>query len=126
MATKKYVMKSDNVSFEDGTNNAEHIRDIISDIEILYSNIQDNNDICMQLYLIKKNIDEDLADALQLACETLVQIEQDAGDIIEVVNKVKENIDKCDKSQEADFKSLLKQMKELEKKSRKIMEANLA
>lgn len=126
MATKKYVMKSDNVSFEDGTNNAEHIRDIISDIEILYSNIQDNNDICMQLYLIKKNIDEDLADALQLACETLVQIEQDAGDIIEVVNKAKQHLSKCDKSQEADFKSLLKQMKELEKKSRKIMEANLA
>lgn len=126
MATKKYVMKTEKVSFEDGTDNAEHIRDIISEIEILYNNIQDNNDICMQLYLIKKNIDEDLADALQLACETLVQIEQDAGDIIEVVNKVKENIDKCDKSQEADFKSLLKQMKDFEKKSRKIMEANLS
>lgn len=127
MATKKYALKRDKETYADGTSNAEHIKDIVCEIEILYGNIQDNNDICMQLYKIrqKQGADEDIVDALQIACENSIAIEQDAADVMKVVDKVKENISKFDKSNEEDVGNLLKQMRNLEKKSQKILQANL-
>lgn len=122
---KKYIMKNEKIAYSDGTSNDEYIRDIISEIEVLFGNIQDNCDLCMQLYNIRKNDDEDLADALQIACENLVAIEKDAGEIISVVDQVKENIKKYNKENQEDFENLLKQMRGYEKKSKKIMEANL-
>ncbi|MBO5395067.1 MAG: hypothetical protein J6A28_04125 [Clostridia bacterium] len=124
MATKKYVMKDSTQKYADGTSNEEYIMDIISQIEVLYSNITDNNDICLQLFKVREaeNADEDMVDAIQLACEDAVQIEKDATDIMTVIEKVKENIQHYDKSNQLDFENLLAQMKGMEERSRKIME----
>lgn len=125
MATKKYIMKDSMQKYADGTSNEEHIADIISQIEILYDNIQDNNDICLQLYKVKVNdgSDEDTVDAIQIACENAVEIEKEASDIMQVIEKVKESIEKYDKSNEVDFENLLKQMQSFEEKSRKLLES---
>lgn len=126
MATKKFVLKSDIAKFNDGTNNEEHIKDIISEIEISYSNIQDNNDICIQLFKTREeNVDKDLLDALQVACENMIELEKQATEVFNVADEVKKNLSKIDKSSQLDLEKLLKQMNGYEKKSEKIMKSVL-
>ena len=124
MATKKYVLKTEQEKYADGTNNEEHIRDIISQVEISFENIQDNNDVCLQVYKVKQAIDtdKDTLDAISIACENSIEIEKQAGDVLAVVEQVKDNLDKYGKSNEEDLQNLLKQMQKYEKQSRKIME----
>ena len=70
MAEKKYVLKTQSEKFDDGTNNDEHVLDIIKEIEMLYSNIQDNNDIGMKLFKLKEqaDVDKDILDAIEIGC----------------------------------------------------------
>ena len=120
---KKYILKTYKIQYTDGTSNEEHILDIIAQVKMLYENICDNIDICMQVYSVKKSSgDEDLADALSIVCEDAIAIEKSAQDVICVINKVNENISKYGKNNQLDFESLLNQMKDYEDKSRKIIE----
>ena len=85
MEKKKYVLKSDNLEQEksaDGTENSEHVFDMIDRAEMCLSNIQDNTDLCMNIYkLSKQTLSEDEIDAMQLLCEENISIEQSAGEI---------------------------------------------
>lgn len=125
MAEKKYVLKAQTEKFDDGTNNDEHVLDIIKEIEMLYSNIQDNNDIGMQLFKLKEqaNVDKDILDAIGIACENLIQLEKEGYAVLEVVYKHKE---KLDKNCEEVLRGFLKQMVELAKKSEKTLTSLLA
>lgn len=127
MVNKKYILKAEIEKFEDGSNNDEHIKDIISEIDVLYGNIQDNNDICVQLFKVKQqhDADKDVIDAIQIACEDIIEIEKQASEIMKVVDKLKENLNKIDKNYQKDLENLLKQIKNFEKKSKKIMESVL-
>ena len=120
MAEKKYVLKTQSEKFDDGTNNDEHVLDIIKEIEMLYSNIQDNNDIGMQLFKLKEqaDVDKDILDAIEIGCENLIQLEKEGYAVLEVVYKHKE---KLDKNCEEVLRGFLKQMVELAKKSEKTL-----
>ena len=124
MATKKYVLKKDEDKPADGTLNAEHIRDIIDHIEISFENIQDDIDICMQVYKAKQemDVDRDTLDAISVACENAIEIEKQAGEVMTIVEQFKQNLGIYDKSGEGDLKILLKQMLGYEKQTKKIME----
>jgi len=125
MAEKKYILKNEVQRFDDGTNNDEHIKDIIKKAEMLYDNIQDNNDICIQIYNDRKNkkVDEDVLDALQIACQNSIEIEKQAGEIMQAIEKYASQLDRT--SQPA-LETLLNQTIILEKKSKKIMESALS
>ena len=124
MTAKKYVLKQDENKPADGTLNAEHIRDIIAEIEMSFENIQDNIDICLQVYKVKQAVetDKDTLDAISVACENSIEIEKQAGEIMSIVEQFKQNLGIYDKSGEGDLKILLKQMLGFEKQSKKIME----
>lgn len=125
MVEKKYKLKSEIEIFADGTNNQEHIKDIVKQIDLLYCNIQDNNDICMQVFALRKKdqLEEDILDALQIACQNSIEIENQAVKIMEVIKKFE---DKFDKNCQTDLEKFLKQMENYEKKSKKIMESVLS
>ncbi|MBE7074346.1 MAG: hypothetical protein E7379_04595 [Clostridiales bacterium] len=125
MVEKKYILKNEVQRFDDGTNNDEHIKDIIKKAEMLYDNIQDNNDICIQIYNDRKNkkVDEDVLDALQIACQNSIEIEKQAGEIMQAIEKYASQLDRT--SQPA-LETLLNQTIILEKKSKKIMESALS
>lgn len=125
MAVKKFALKKDATKAADGTENEEHIMDIINEIEMLFENIQGNNDIAVAVYNVRKKdeIDEDTLDAIQISCENSIEIEKEAADIYNTILQVKGNIEKYNKANELDFKAMLKAMKELENKSRKSMES---
>ena len=125
MVEKKYILNNEVQRFDDGTNNDEHIKDIIKKAEMLYDNIQDNNDICIQIYNDRKNkkVDEDVLDALQIACQNSIEIEKQAGEIMQAIEKYASQLDRT--SQPA-LETLLNQTIILEKKSKKIMESALS
>ncbi len=80
---KKFQLKGGAASKPaDGTENNEHILDIISHAKMKYSNIQDNFDIALKMYKLNKSGDEDILDAIQLNCENLAVIESEASGLI--------------------------------------------
>ena len=129
MEKKKYVLKSDNLEQEksaDGTENSEHVFDMIDRAEMCLSNIQDNTDLCMNIYkLSKQTLSEDEIDAMQLLCEENISIEQSAGEIAMQLEIVKGNIDKHLKVTESKVEEILKQILILELHSKEIAEKML-
>ncbi|MBQ8444711.1 MAG: hypothetical protein IJX25_05110 [Clostridia bacterium] len=122
MANKKYILKTEVEKFSDGSSNEEHIKDILAEMEMLYGNIQDNNDICLQVYKVKQEADKDIVDAISIVCDTLIEIEKQAGKIMQVIEKYD---GKLDKNCQLELESLLKAVKNYEKKSKKLMESVL-
>ncbi|MBQ8792651.1 MAG: hypothetical protein IJZ62_03460 [Clostridia bacterium] len=122
MANKKYILKTEVEKFSDGSSNEEHIKDIMAEMEMLYGNIQDNNDICLQVYKVKQEADKDIVDAISIVCDTLIEIEKQAGKIMQVIEKYD---GKLDKNCQLELESLLKAVKNYEKKSKKLMESVL-
>lgn len=129
MEKKKYVLKMDkgeSVKSADGTENSEHIFDMIDRAQMCLSNIQDNTDLCMNVYQLGKNsLDEDEIDALQLLCEEVISIEGQAGEIAQEIEIIKEKIDKHLKVSEGQIEELLKNILILELHSKEIMEKML-
>lgn len=129
MEKKKYVLKSDNLEQEksaDGTENSEHVFDMIDRAEMCLSNIQDNTDLCMNIYkLSKQTLSEDEIDAMQLLCEENISIEESAGEIASQLEIVKGNIDKHLKVTESKVEEILKQILILELHSKEIAEKML-
>lgn len=121
---KKFVLKKDIENFADGSSNSEHIKDIISEIKVCFDNIQANNDVCLQMFKIKQagGEDQDTLDAISLICEDAVALERGANQIIEVIEKAQQNIEKYSKENEFDFNNLLIQIQKIEEKSAKLME----
>ena len=121
---KKFVLKKDIENFADGSSNSEHIKDIISEIKVCFDNIQANNDVCLQMFKIKQagGEDQDTLDAISLICEDAVALERDANQIIEVIEKAQQNIEKYSKENEFDFNNLLTQIQKIEEKSANLME----
>ena len=122
---KKYKLKTENHLYnEDGANNPEHIIDIIQEIDILYSNIKDNKDICLHIFESNKNNhDDDTLRAMGLICENIDEVEQKACDLFVIIEKAKENLKNINKENERDFSLILGEMQMLEEKSSRLMKS---
>lgn len=119
---QKYQIKNQEKS-ADGTENSEHIFDMIERAEMCINNIQDNTDLCMNIFKLKKeDCDEDEADALQLLCEDSIAIEQETIGICDEVEIVKNKIKKHIKIGENSVEEILKRVLILELKSKNIVE----
>lgn len=128
MAGKKVKVDIDDVEIDeeetvsaDGIENSEHILDILQEIDMLKSNISDNSDLGISIYnLQKKNegLSDDILDAMQLACEKIIEIEKTANELTQIQSKV-------DMKNEGQLKIILVKMKELEEKSKKVLESIL-
>lgn len=128
MEQKKYILKTDNDQIQksaDGTENSEHVFDMLARAEMCLSNIQDNTDLCMSMYKLNQNGDEDEKDALQLFCEDCIEIECQAGQIGEEIEMLKYKIDKHLKIDLAKVEQLLKDILILELRSKEIVEKML-
>ena len=128
MAGKKVKVEIDDVEIDeeetvsvDGIENSEHILDILQEIDMLKNNISDNSDLGISIYnLQKKNegLSDDILDAMQLACEKIIEIEKTANELTQIQSKV-------DMKNEGQLKIILVKMKELEEKSKKVLESIL-
>lgn len=116
---KKIVSKSKKVDDvnADGVDNSEHILDLTKEIDLLYGNIKDNTDVCIEIYKFKKedNTDEDILDAVQISCEKIIEIEKMASEL----NKYQSTIDEKDEDK---LKGIYANMKDLEQNSQKLLE----
>ncbi len=105
----------------DGIENAEHVLDILQEIDMLKNNIKDNTDLCISLYNLQKedkNLSDDILDAIQLSCEKIMEIESTANELTNIQSRI-------DFKDEANLKVILIKMKELEEKSKKALESIL-
>lgn len=124
---KKYVCKNKKVlnSNNDGIDNSEHVVDIIQEIEMLYSNIKNNTDIGIELYKFKKqssNDGDDILDAMQIACEKIIELEKSASEIYSDFSAIVKQIDR---KYENSLKEIYQNMQKIEEISRKTMESLL-
>ncbi len=120
---KKYVLKNQKEieKSADGTENAEHIFDMIERAELCYGNIQDNTDLCVNLFKIKK-VDEDESDALQLLCEDCIIYEKRAGELMGEIDFYKDKISHGDSVKEEIIEEILKEILIIELHSKDVME----
>lgn len=105
----------------DGIENSEHVLDILQEIDMLKNNIRDNSDLGISLYNFhKKNEDlnVDILDAMQLACEKIIEIEKTANELTQIQSKI-------DMKNEEQLKIILVKMKDLEENSKKTLESIL-
>ena len=96
----------------DGIENAEHVLDILQEIDMLKNNIKDNTDLCISLYNLQKedkNLSDDILDAIQLSCEKIMEIESTANELTNIQSRI-------DFKDEANLKVILIKMTELEEK----------
>lgn len=106
----------------DGIENSEHVLDILQEIDMLKTNISDNSDLGISIYnLQKKNKDlsDDILDAIQIACEKIIEIEKTAQELTQIQSKI-------DIKDERQLKIILVKMKDLEGKSKKLLESILS
>lgn len=106
----------------DGIENSEHVLDILQEIDMLKTNISDNSDLGISIYnLQKKNKDlsDDILDAIQIACEKIIEIEKTAQELTQIQSKI-------DIKDERQLKIILIKMKDLEEKSKKLLESVLS
>ena len=94
----------------DGTENSEHVFDMIERFEMTYGKIQ------------KDSFDEDELDAMQLMCQDCIDIEAKANELINDIEILKERINKKIKVKESEVEELLKQILILELHSKEIVE----
>lgn len=106
----------------DGTQNREHISDIIEKCEMLFANIQDNTDLAARLFSFveEKVNDKDILDAVRLDCEDIIQIEKLADNYISQISNYKNKIIKDD--EHGDIFDIYSELKDLENKSTKLVE----
>lgn len=109
---KKMIKKQGEFS-ADGTENSEHILDLRQQIDMLYSNIKDNTDLAVELYKLKKagGEGEDLLDAAQVVCESIIDIEKLAAELNGLQNQIGADENK--------LKDIYDKMKLFEEKSSK-------
>ncbi len=122
---KKYVLKKDVegvVKSADGTENGEHIFDMIERAELCYANIQDNTDLCVSLFKMKKDIDEDENDAMQLLCEDCIVFERRAGELMGEIDFYKDKIARGESVSEGKIEEILKEILVIELHSKDTME----
>ena len=120
MDKKKIVTRQKKVNENnlDGIDNSEHILDLTREIDLLYGNIKDNTDICIDIFKYKKEekVEEDILDAIQISCEKIIEIEKLASEL----NKYQSTIDAKD---EVTLKGIYANMKDLEDNSKKLIES---
>ena len=123
---KKYNLKSNqyDATSGDGTENAEHIFDMIDRANMCLSNIQDNNDLCINMFKLKKDkiADEDELDALQLLCQEGITIEEQSIELKDKLATFEEKINQKTKVKESEVEEVLKQILILELHSKSIVE----
>ena len=109
---KKLIKKQSEFS-ADGTENSEHILDLRQQIDMFYSNIKDNTDLAVELYKLKKagGEGEDLLDAAQVVCESIIKIEKLAAELNSLQNQIGADENK--------LKDIYDKMKLFEEKSSK-------
>lgn len=125
MENKKYIRKKEDSVVEsfDGTENKEHIFDMIDRTEMCIENIQNNTDICMSVFKIEQaRVDEDEGDALQLLCQDCIEIEAESCEVLDEIEIIKEKIDKHLGVSEAKVEDLLKKALILDLRSEQLVE----
>ncbi len=106
----------------DGTQNKEHISDIIEKCEMLFANIQDNTDLAVRLFSLQEGdiVDKDILDAVKLDCEDIIQIEKLADNYISQISNYKNQI--IQDSEHGEILSIYNELKSMENKSAKLVE----
>jgi len=114
MEKKKYVLKNkENIEVKaaDGTENSEHIFDMIARAEMTLDNIKDNTDLCINFFKLadtKGEMDNDELDALSLICEEAITLECASKEDEEKINIIKEKLSKNVNVKEGEVEELLK------------------
>lgn len=81
---------------EDGVDNQEHMLDMFEQIEMFYSNIQDNTDVAFNVLKdLEGKEDEDVLDVIRICCNEILEVEKQAKPIYEDIKKI-ETIVKSD------------------------------
>lgn len=126
MEKKKYVLKTEVEKQEksaDGTENAEHIIDMIDRAKMCLNNIQDNTDLAVNVFkLEKQQIDEDELDAIQLMCQEMIDIEQQSNDIFQEIEEIENLINNKMNIKEFMVEEILKKVLVLEFHSQEIVD----
>lgn len=126
MEKKKYVLKTEGEKQEksaDGTENAEHIIDMIDRAKMCLNNIQDNTDLAVNVFKLKKQqIDEDELDAIQLMCQEMIDIEQQSNDIFQEIEEIENLINNKMNIKEFMVEEILKKVLVLEFHSQEIVD----
>lgn len=74
---------------EDGVDNQEHMLDMFEQIEMFYSNIQDNTDVAFNVLKdLEGKEDEDVLDVVRICCNEILEVEKQAKPIYEDIKKI--------------------------------------
>ena len=123
MENKRYVLKETAEVSQDGTENKEHVFDMLHRAEMCVDNIQSNTDVCMSIFKLEQGkFDEDEEDALQLLCQDCIDVEAESCLIVDEIEIIKDKIEKHLAVSEAKVEELLKQVLLLEFKSENLVE----
>lgn len=88
---------------EDGVDNQEHMLDMFEQVEMYYSNIQDNTDVAFNvLKSMEGKEDEDILDVIRICCNEILEVEKQAKPIYDDIKKIETSV-KSDEN--ADWKS---------------------
>lgn len=107
---------------KDGLDNKEHILDMNEEIEMLFQNIKDNTDSAFSLIKTYESVgDEDLVDVVKINASEILEIEKEATNIYQEINKMIfsfKNIDEEINNKKINiFNHYFEKIKEYEKKS---------
>lgn len=123
MENKKYALKKDVEKSADGTENGEHVFDMLHRAEMCIENIQSNTDVCMGIFKLEESrLEEDEADAVQLLCQDCIEVEAESCEVVQEIEIIKEKLEKHLSVSEAKVEELLKKVLILDLRSQQLVE----
>lgn len=121
----KLINNLKKVFSKDGTENKEHILDLIKSTKVLYENLQNNTDISIKM--LEKEIgledkDYDLVDAITLLCQEIVKCEKDSKEFYDKLEDYEKSIEDGNIVEEKEIQIIYDKFKDLERVSKSKME----
>lgn len=109
----------------DGTQNDEHILDLISAIKVKYENLQGNTDISVEMIekeMAREERDYDMVDAIILLGQEVVSYEKEAKEVVDEIDMLEESIKNGETVQQDKVQQAYDKLRDLEKLSKYKME----
>ena len=109
----------------DGTQNDEHILDLISAIKVKYENLQGNTDISVEMIekeMARAERDYDMVDAIILLGQEVVSYEKEAKEVVDEIDMLEESIKNGETVQQDKVQQAYDKLRDLEKLSKYKME----
>lgn len=117
---KKIFKKS-----SDGTQNEEHILDIINAIKVKYENMQENTDISIKTIeneMAIENRDYDVVDAIILLGQEVVEYEKKAREVMDEIEEIERSITNNEKVDQEMVQTAFDNIRDYEKLSKNRLE----